>query len=166
NMLSKFAENISESKDYCSYWEINKNNEPTPVDFISDDDFWYNLPANFDVMYACYQLYLLTGDIDYLIGDNFYSFHSQSTNEYVKQWDSDGDGIMNSPVDRQIHRRGIGSYEEQIQGIEIGADLIAAQAKGYQVFSEILKLKNEGSLSQKYSNLNKTLKEYFNTNWW
>ena len=50
-MFLKFAQNISESKDYCSYWEINKFDEPAPVDFRNDKDFWYNLPANFDVIY-------------------------------------------------------------------------------------------------------------------
>lgn len=166
NMLTKFVENISASRDYCSYWEINKNNDPTPVDYTSDDDFWYNLPANFDVMFACYQLYKLTGDEDYLIKDSFYTFHSQSTNQYVDKWDSDGDGIMNSPVDRKVHRRGIGSYEEQIQGIKIGADLVAAQAKGYEVFSEILRLQNKEDLSIKYSELNANLKNHFSDYWW
>ena len=32
NMLRKFAENISDSKDWCSYWEINRYNRPAPVD--------------------------------------------------------------------------------------------------------------------------------------
>ena len=30
NMLLKFAQNISESKDYASYWEINRYNQPAP----------------------------------------------------------------------------------------------------------------------------------------
>lgn len=50
NMMGKFVENISESKDYCTYWEIDKNNLPAPADYVSDQDFWYNLNANFDVM--------------------------------------------------------------------------------------------------------------------
>ena len=28
NMLRKFVENISEAKDFCSYWEINRHNLP------------------------------------------------------------------------------------------------------------------------------------------
>src|SRR5690242_10389687 len=50
NMLRRFAENISASKDWCSYWEINYLNKAAPVDFINDQKFWYNLPANFDVL--------------------------------------------------------------------------------------------------------------------
>src|ERR1700683_4950892 len=50
NMLRRFAENISASKGWCSYWEINYLNHPAPIDFKSDEEFWYNLPANFDVL--------------------------------------------------------------------------------------------------------------------
>ena len=39
NMLYKFAENISESKDWCSYWEINRDNRPAPVDYLNDAHF-------------------------------------------------------------------------------------------------------------------------------
>jgi hypothetical protein len=65
NMLRRFAENISASKDWCSYWEINYLNHPAPIDFKSDKEFWYNLPANFDVLDACYRMYLWTGDRTY-----------------------------------------------------------------------------------------------------
>lgn len=56
NMLQKFAENISDSKDWCSFWEIDRYNRPAPVDYKDDTQFWYNLPANFDVLDACYRM--------------------------------------------------------------------------------------------------------------
>ena len=62
NMFQKFAQNISAEKDYCSYWEINRYNKPAPVDFNTDKDFWYNLPANFDVVYNAARLYKWTGN--------------------------------------------------------------------------------------------------------
>ena len=54
NMLKKFAENISETRDYCTYWEINRYDKPAPVDYKDDEDFWYNLPANFDMIDCCF----------------------------------------------------------------------------------------------------------------
>ncbi len=30
NMLGKFVENIDKKRDYCSFWEINRYNRPTP----------------------------------------------------------------------------------------------------------------------------------------
>jgi hypothetical protein len=33
NMLRRFAEVIAESRDFCSYWEIDRYNRPAPVDY-------------------------------------------------------------------------------------------------------------------------------------
>jgi len=44
NMLLRFVQSISASRDYCCFWEIDKNYRPAPVDYKSDADFWYNLP--------------------------------------------------------------------------------------------------------------------------
>jgi hypothetical protein len=45
--VAAFAENIAESRDWSSYWEIDRYNWPAPVDY-KNDEFWYNLPANVD----------------------------------------------------------------------------------------------------------------------
>ena len=66
NMLYKFAVNISPSRDWCSFWEIDRHDRPAPVDYTDDTDFWYNLPANFDVLDCCYRQYCWTGDRRYL----------------------------------------------------------------------------------------------------
>src|SRR5436305_1269208 len=47
NMLRRFAENISASRDWCTFWEITGHNQPAEEDYDNDQDFWYNLPANF-----------------------------------------------------------------------------------------------------------------------
>ena len=52
NLFRKFAVNISEAKDWCTYWEINRHDKPAPIDYRNDKEFWYNLPANFDVLDA------------------------------------------------------------------------------------------------------------------
>lgn len=66
NMMKKFAKNISDSKDWCTFWEIDKDNNPCSADYLDDANFWYNLNANFDVIFACQRLYEWTGDERYL----------------------------------------------------------------------------------------------------
>jgi hypothetical protein len=78
NMLHRFAENISDSKDWCSYWEIDRYNRPAPVDYRSDAEFWYNLPANFDVLDACYRMYQWTGDLSYLKDPVLLNFYDRT----------------------------------------------------------------------------------------
>lgn len=40
NMLWRFAESVAESRDFCSYWEIDRYNRPAPVDYKNDAEFW------------------------------------------------------------------------------------------------------------------------------
>jgi len=70
NMLREFAKNISESKDWCSYWEINRYGLPARVDYSNEDAFWYNLPANFDVL-------------DWIHDDSKFSSHAVSVIQSV-----------------------------------------------------------------------------------
>src|SRR5260370_13899534 len=87
NMLRRFAENISDSKDWCSYWEINRYNRPAPVDYTNDAEFWYNLPANFDVLDCCYRMYLWTGNVAYINDAVFLNFYDRTVHDYVDRWD-------------------------------------------------------------------------------
>src|SRR3954469_22365690 len=87
NMLHKFAKNISESKDVCNPWESNRDNVPAPVDYLDDAHFWYNLPANFDVLDVCYRMYAWTGDQTYVTDSAFLNFYGRTVHDYVDPWD-------------------------------------------------------------------------------
>ena len=81
NMFIKFGQNINAEMDYCSYWEINRYNLPAPVDYETKKDFWYNLPANFDVIYNTHRLYQWTGKTAYLENEALKNFYHLSLNE-------------------------------------------------------------------------------------
>ena len=140
NMLSKFAENISESKDWCSFWEINNDNLPAPVDYVSDDDFWYNLPANFDLIDACLDVYYWTGDRRLIDAPVFIEFYTKSLSAYIERWQIGATNVLtrdrminvrhpDDPSRSKYHsRRGIpGYFEGGSQPLLLGADLIASQ---------------------------------------
>ncbi len=165
NMMSKFAASISETKDWCGYWEIDKDDKPARADYRSDTDFWYNLPANFDVMSACLNLYKLTGDKDYLCTEPFKAFYQKSVTEYPSRWDSDADGIMDSPA--KNGSRGLASYYEAAhKPIFTGADLVAAQANGYKVYAEIQKLCGKPELATDILLKADKIMQTFNKVWW
>ena len=104
NIMYKFASNISESKDWCTYWEIDKNDNPCRADYASDDDFWYNLNANFDVMYACWRLYEWTGDKRYLLdGGAFENFYALSAKNYVDSWQLNPEQMLTRT--REVNRK-------------------------------------------------------------
>lgn len=159
NMLLQFAQGIAETRDWCSYWEITRCGCPAPVDYSSDQDFWYNLPANFDVMDACWRMYCLTGDREYLENPAFTNFYDRTVTDYISRWDHDGDGIPDRATARS--RRGIPSYDEQkgMEQMAVAADLIAAQCRGFMSYS---KLRCAPEYAAKAQNLSALL----SSKWW
>ncbi len=166
NMLRKFAAAVSKSRDFCSYWEIDKYDRPAPVDYKNDRDFWYNLPANFDVLDACWRQFLWSGDRTYIDGPEFRTFYELTVDGYIRAWDKDGDGIPeHRPEDGN---RGLGSYDEgpASDTTMMGSDLIAAIARAYRSLGEMLALRGEPKAAARYFKKADHLRAYFGKNWW
>jgi hypothetical protein len=168
NMLRRFAENISASKAWCSYWEINYLNRPAPIDFKSDDAFWYNLPANFDVLDACYRMYLWTGDRTYIDDPVFLNFYAHSVTDYVSQWDLGMDRIMarKNPEQTPPFFRGDPSYEESRRDMVLGLDLLATQYAGYRSYAAIRAIQGDEEAAQMYLRSASEVRRLINTTWW
>ncbi|WP_164545653.1 alpha-L-rhamnosidase-related protein [Paenibacillus albus] len=164
NMLLKFAENISESKDWCTFWEITREGLPCPDDYASDDNFWYNLPANFDIIACCFRMHLWSRDKNYLNDERLLSFYEKSLNEYVRRWDRDGDGIPDHV--RGEGRRGIASYVEDALTPKVGGDLVAAQYAAYAAYSEMAKLMGWPEKAEHYARLAERLQKTYEEEWW
>lgn len=177
NMFTLFVENISEPKDWCSYWEINRYNKPAPADYLNDNEFWYNLNANFDVMQACLKIYRWTGDPDYVSGKSFTNFYDRSICDYVDRWNLSPETIMqrapymNSPEDfdrtNSFHVcRGLPSYVENVPGVTVGLDLLAALYAGFGSYSAISAINGwEGKAAEAHENASK-YRDIIENEWW
>ncbi|MDU2241112.1 MAG: hypothetical protein E7E23_11055 [Paenibacillus sp.] len=164
NMLLRFAENIAPSRDWCTYWEITKDNKPAKEDYDNDKDFWYNLPANFDIIDACWRMYLWTGDEDYLEHPVLREFFRLTFTEYTKTWDKDGDGILDyAPA---YGRRGLATYNEA--GIQplAGGDMIGAQIAAYRAFSKMAELTGRNDEKELYAAKAHELEQIYDRQWW
>jgi hypothetical protein len=177
NMLHRFAENISDSKDWCSYWEIDRYNRPAPVDYLSDAEFWYNLPANFDVLDACYRMYQWTGDRTYLTDPVFLAFYDHTVHDYVERWDLDPERIMHrkrwinvrgnlDPARKFQFYRGDPSYEENREDFVAGVDLLATQYAAYFAYSRIQALRGDSEAERKYRQKALDVRKLINDVWW
>jgi len=165
NMMHKFAQNIAASRDWCSFWEIDRHDRPAPVDYRSDEDFWYNLPANFDVIRSCHRIFEWTGDEGYLNDPVIRDFYRQSLSDYVSAWDLDGDGIMESPADNGY--RGIPTYwEGEGPRALTGGDLIAAQYAANLAYAEMLSLRGESTEARAFRQEAERLRRIYNDTWW
>ena len=177
NMLRKFAQNISDSKDWCSFWEINRYNLPAPADYQDDTKFWYNLPANFDILDACYRMYLLTGDSTYIDDPVFLNFYRRTVHDYVQRWDLSTDRIMArqrimnirghpDPANRLQRNRGIPSYDEGDPNFTVAIDQLAAQYAGYVAYARIAQIRGKTDEAEEFLAQASALKALVNSAWW
>jgi hypothetical protein len=174
NMFRKFAVNISVEKDYCSFWEINRYNKPAPVDYENDKDFWYNLPANFDVVYNAWRLYQWTGDKAYVNDLSLLKFYALSTKEYVAHWELSSDKIRQR--NRKMHsreakrfstQRGIPTYNEGGRDeTKLAVDLTSGLIAAYKSYANILKLNGRLTESKIYFEKAKKEQQFLNDFWY
>lgn len=162
NMLYKFASNIHKDRDYCTFWEIDKWDRPAQVDYTSDEDFWYNLPANFDLIDCIYRQFHWTGNREYFEDEVYKTFFDLTFKNYTDTWDLNGDGILEGQPSNG--RRGIASYEEARRGIRVGADLIAAHHRALVDYAELLEY--YGKDSTIYREKSEMLYNHFSDAWW
>jgi hypothetical protein len=168
NMLRKFAENISASRDWCSYWEIDRLNRPASVDYKSDAEFWYNLPANFDVLDTCYRMFLWTGDTSYIDDPVFLNFYDRTMKEYVARWDLSPDRIMKrtSNIETPPFFRGDPTYEESSRDNLVGIDLLATQYAAYRAYAAIQAIRGNEQAARRSLQTAAEVKSLINTVWW
>ena len=177
NLFRKFAVNISEAKDWCTYWEINRHDKPAPIDYRNDKEFWYNLPANFDVLDAIGRQYLWTGDRAYLDDPVFLNFYARTVNDYVERWALAPDRIMTRPVimnlavpldpkDPYRVSRGLSSYNEDEEGLNVGADLPAAQYAAYKAYALLLGRRGDAAAAAAWEKKAAEAKAFFHRTWW
>jgi len=177
NMLRRFAENISESRDWCSFWEIDRYNRPAPVDYKNDAEFWYNLPANFDILDCCYRMYVWTGDTTYLNDPVFLNFYDRTVSDYVERWDLGLDRVMKrkrwmnirgefDPAKKFHFFRSDPSYDESREDFVLGVDLLATQYVAYLAYAHIQELRGNEETARTYLKKAQDVKALVNIAWW
>jgi hypothetical protein len=156
NMLRLFAHSVAKPRDWAAYWEIDGEGHPSSADYLSDTDFWFNLPANFDVLDASARLWRWTGDDIYRNDPAFQSFFRITVSDYVRAWQLTPDTILTRPRianQRQseghfVHSRGIPSYTEGSTDFIFGADLLASEYRALRSFEEIATTPQDRTLAQ------------------
>lgn len=177
NMFSLFVKNITRLKDWCSYWEINRYGKPAPEDYRNDTAFWYNLNANFDIMNACWKLYLWTGDKGYISNPAFTNFFNRTANEFIKSWVLQPDSLLTRPAHPNagtsfnakddFHRaRGLPSYSEGVPNLKMGIDLVAALYRGLLSYAAILRVNRKVSEAKQFEQKATLYQVNIDKYWW
>lgn len=177
NMLRHFAENISDARDWCSLWEIDRYNRPAPVDYENDAEFWYNLPANFDILDCCFRMYVWTGNLTYVNDPVFQNFYDRTVTNYVERWGIGLESIMKRPrlmnirgmVDPQKKfqsARGIPGYNEGDKDYIVSFDVLSTQYTAYLAYAHIQETRRNKELARTYLKKAADLKTFADSIWW
>jgi hypothetical protein len=177
NMLRRFAENISDARDWCSLWEIDRYNRPAPVDYKNDNEFWFNLPANFDVLDCCYRMYVWTGDAHYISDPTFLDFYNHTVTDYVDRWQIGVDQAMKRPRLLNVHgeldrtkkfpkNRGIPGYDEQDHTYVLGFDVLATERAAFLAYARLQQARFNEDLSSNYLQKAAAIENLLTNTWW
>lgn len=177
NMLFHFAENVSDAKDWCSYWGIDRWGRPARVDYKNDDEFWYDLPANFDVLDANYRMFLWTGDLSYVNDPVFLNFYKRTVDDYIERWQLGSDSVMQrkrwlnihgafDPHDNMQTARGIPGYREGPRDYVVGVDLLATEYEALDDYAYIEAYRGEVEQAADYQRKAEAMKGFINSTWW
>jgi len=176
NMLRRFAENVSDARDWCSFWEIDRFNRPAPVDYQNDALFWFNLPANFDILDACHRMYLWSGNPTYINNPAFLNFYDRTVTDYVERWGLGLDQVMTRPRLLNVRgipgnrkfqlARGIPGYDEGNHDYVLGNDVLATQFAAYLAYARIQETRGNVELAGIYLKKAADVRTLVNTRWW
>lgn len=177
NMLRRFAENVSDARDWCSLWEIDRYNHPAPIDYKNDSEFWYNLPANFDILDACYRMYVWTGDLAYVEDPVFQNFYDRTVVDYADRWGLGLDQIMKRPRLMNVRgmvdsakkfqaARGIPGYDEGDHDYTLGSDVLAHQYAAYLAYAYFEEARGNAGRAAAFRSKAAELRTHVNGAWW
>ena len=155
NMLTRFAASAAASRNWAAFWEIDGKGMPSRFDYRSDDDFWFNLPANFDVLYAAVRMWHWTGDDFYQSDPRLQVFFRKTLTDYMTQWQLQPEMILTRPriangrlaKGEFVASRGIPSYFESPKKFNVGSDLLAAEFRAIRSYQEIAALPEDKDLA-------------------
>jgi hypothetical protein len=145
NMLKRFAVSAAPARNWAAFWEIDGDGKPSEFDYDSDNDFWFDLPANFDLVDAATRMWRWTGDRSYIEDDRFQTFYRETFTGYIAEWDLQPESILSRPriVNTRPNNvkfagmRGIPSYTEHRDDCIVGTDLLAAEYRALRSYQEV-----------------------------
>ncbi len=175
NMLRTFAKNVTDARDWCSLWEITRHGTPALQDYLNDEEFWYNLPANFDILDCCFRMYNLTGDQAYLTDSLFINFYKRTVYDYVERWEIGIDKIMHrerfiNSAKENVRRfrisRGIPGYDEGDMGYIASLDLLVNQQVAFESYANMMLLRGDDKEAATFFKKADKVSDFINTIWW
>jgi hypothetical protein len=165
-MLREFAKTSNAERKWYPLWALNFDGSPFKLDYRNDSDFVREVPAAFELVDKAYQLYLWTGDKNYIEDETLWNYYSRIVNEFITLHDNRiPNGVAEGDGSGDIFK-GSATFNEEwdIPMVEAG-DGIACQYRAFEAFAMIAKARNNDKLYNEFKTKAENLRIYFNTKW-
>lgn len=165
NMLMAYAQLQTQARDWYSIWEVNYDGSISPIDYVSDSQFWRNLAGMFEVAESGYRQYEWTGNSNLINNATLNNFYSKTVNEFVANHDENGNGIAEEHSSSGWV--GVCSYNEGPDyTLKEAADGLGCQYKAYWAYAKILEAKGDTTGAATWTTKANNLKNTFNSSWY
>jgi hypothetical protein len=147
------------------------------VDYKNDAEFWYNLPANFDLVDCCFRMYVWSGDPAYIHNPALLNLYTRTVTDYVERWGLDIDHVMERPRLLNVRgifdgakkfpkARGIPGYDEQDDSYIVGFDVLATQRAAYLAYAHLQAARFDAEATAEFLQKAKQVEDLLLSSWW
>jgi hypothetical protein len=165
-MLREFAKTSTAERKWFPLWALNFDGSSFKLDHRSDFDFVREVPAAFELVDKAYQLYLWTGNKNYITDNSLWNYYVRIVDDFITLHDTRiPNGVAEGDGSGDIFK-GTATFNEEsgIPLVEAG-DGIACQYRAFDAFAMMAKARGNKALFTKYKSKADDLKTYFNTKW-
>ncbi|UKS27157.1 hypothetical protein LOZ80_37830 [Paenibacillus sp. HWE-109] len=165
SMLKAFAGTASELHQWYPAWALNFDGSLFQLDYRNANEFVREVPAVFELVEKAYNLYLWTGDENYLNDTTLWTYYTKSVTDFIRLHDNQLINEVAEGTGRGIFD-GAASYDEHCgEAIVEAGDGIASQYQALLAYAQLSKAKGDIANYEAFNDKASALKTYFNTDW-
>ncbi|WP_312692620.1 Ig-like domain-containing protein [Caproiciproducens sp.] len=163
SMFKAFAKSASLSRKWYALWSMNFDGTPLSIDYVNDNHFVREIPAEFELVEKIYHQYLWTGDKRYLTDPDISQFCNKAVTDFISLHD---DRLPNGvPEGNGDIFSGSSTYNERGENPLESGDEIGSEYQALLAYAGMLKAKGDDIGSQLWLTKAQNLKDYFNQTW-
>ncbi|WP_156158142.1 hypothetical protein [Gordoniibacillus kamchatkensis] len=165
SMLRAFAGTSNEIQKWYPAWALNFDGSIFKLDYRSANNFVREVPAVFELVEKAYNMYLWTGDKNYLYDETLWNYYDKAVTDFIALHDSQLKNGVAEGVGKGIFD-GTATYNERIgEAVVEAGDGIGSQYQAMLAFAELSKEKGDVDAYHKFADEAQKLKDYFNQDW-
>ncbi|WP_019614905.1 hypothetical protein [Psychromonas ossibalaenae] len=163
SMFEIFAHHSTESRKWYTLWAVNFDGSPHTIDYVHDDYFVREVPAQFEFIEKAYEQFLWTGDRRYIEDEQLWLFYTKVMTDYIYLHDTQTNNGVAEGYGGIFE--GSATYNERGEfPIEAG-DGIGSQYQAMVAYTAMLEARGETSSAQEWRTKTEEFKTFFNEDW-